>query len=85
MENNTKMEVQKIEIRSNHLNKQEKVEIEKLVRGFNDLFAKKGDILSHTSVIKHRINTTDEISIYTRQYRYPKYIKKRQKNKLKIL
>ena len=31
-ENDTKIEVQKIEIRSNHLNKQEKVEIEKFVR-----------------------------------------------------
>jgi Reverse transcriptase (RNA-dependent DNA polymerase)./Integrase core domain. len=73
--NDFKMEVQKIEIRSNHLNSQEKFEIEKLIKEFHDIFPKEGDILSHTSVIKHKINTTDEIPIYTRQYRYPQIYK----------
>ena len=58
------------------MNEQEKSEIEKLTGEFQDLFPKKGDILSHTSVIKHKINTTDDIPIYTRQYRYPQVYKK---------
>ena len=80
-----KDDVQTIEIRSNHLNSQEKTEIERLVREFSDLFPKKGDILSHTSVIKHRINTTDEIPIYTRQYRYPQIYKEEISKQVKDL
>ena len=68
---NHNIEVQKVEIRSNHLNSQEKFELEKLLRKYNMLFPREGEILSHTTKIKHRINTTDEIPIYSRQYRYP--------------
>ena len=40
------------------------------------LFPKDGEILSHVSNIKHKINTTDDIPIYSRQYRYPYVYKK---------
>ena len=39
------------------------------------LFSKKGGTLSHASVIKHKINTTDEVPTYTRQYGYPQVYK----------
>ena len=40
------------------------------------LFPKNGETLSHTSNIKHKINTTDEMPIYSLQYRYPYVYKK---------
>ena len=63
-----KVEVQRVEIRSNHFNQQERIELEKLIKEYYMLFPKKGDTLSHTSIIKHKINTTDEVPTYTRQY-----------------
>jgi len=73
---NNNIGTKKVEIRSNHLNKQEKHELEKLLREYHTLFPRDGEILSHVSNIKHKINTTDDIPIYSRQYRYPYVYKK---------
>ena len=74
-ENDFKMEIQKIEIRSNHLNSQEKFEIEKLIREFYDIFPKRGDIFSHTLVIKHKINTTTKYQFIPDNIGIPKFTK----------
>jgi len=73
--NNNNFENNNIEARLNHLNEFEKREIENLIKELNILFPEKGEKLSYTSVIKHRINTTDEIPVYTKQYRYPQVYK----------
>ena len=72
-------------MRTNHLNRQERSELEKLIKEYHELFPKKGDTLSYTSVIKHKINTTDEVPIYTRQYRYPQIHKIEIKKQIKEL
>ena len=82
---NNLIETKKVEIRSNHLNKQEKYELEKLLKEFHMLFPKDGEILSHVSNIKHKINTTDDIPIYSRQYRYPYAYKKEIDNQVEDL
>jgi len=76
---NYNTEVKRIEIRSNHLNLQEKYELQKLLRKYSVLFPNNEETLSQTTNIKHKINTTDEIPIYSRQYRYP-YIYKKEIN-----
>ena len=75
---NNNIETKRVEIRSNHLNRQKKHELEKLLKEYYMLFPKE-EVLSYISNIKHKINTTDNIPIYSRQYRYPYiiYIKKR--------
>ena len=40
------------------------------------LFPKEGEVLSYISNIKHKINTTDNIPIYSRRFRYPYIYKK---------
>lgn len=58
-------------IRTHHLNDEEKREIHKLCKQFEDIFLKEGQNLTFTNQIKHSITTGDEIPIYTKSYRYP--------------
>lgn len=55
----------------NHLNAEEKKHVEDLVEQNTDLFHIYGDKLSHTKVFEHKIKLTDDITINTKQYRYP--------------
>ena len=59
------------QLRLEHLNKEEKYEIRKLIDTNEDIFYKKGDDLTFTNEIKHRIETKSDEPIYTRKYRYP--------------
>lgn len=65
------------QIRADHLNKNEKLMLMKLINNNSDLFFREGQDLSFTNVVKHEIKTTDEIPIYTKTYRYP-YIHKEE-------
>ena len=67
------------------MNQQERIEFEKLIKEYYMLFLKKGDTLSHTSILKHKINTTDEVPTYTRQYRYPQVYKQEINKQIKEL
>ena len=49
------------------------------------LFPNNEEILSQTTNIKHIINTTDELPIYLRQYRYPYVYKKEIDDQVKDL
>ena len=82
---NYNTEIKRIQIRSNHLNLQEKYELEKLLRKYSVLFPNSEETLSQTTNIKHKINTTDEIPIYSRLYRYPYIYKKEIKDQVKDL
>lgn len=59
------------EVRTAHLNFEEKSKLLKMLENHQSVFYRDGDDLSFTNVIKHRINTTDELPIYTKSYRYP--------------
>lgn len=59
------------DIRCNHLDHITKEELLKIITKFNKAFYQDGDDLSFTHEIKHKINTVNDIPIYTKLYRYP--------------
>lgn len=61
----------KNQIRIDHLNKEEKDIISKLVSQYSSIFYQEGSDLSFTNAIKHNIKTVNDIPIYTKNYRYP--------------
>lgn len=58
------------QLRIEHLNKEEEVELKKLLCQFPKIFHKETDRLSFSNQIKHFIPTTDEIPIYSRPFKY---------------
>ena len=57
-------------LRLDHLNMEEKENMMQLIKENEDRFHLAGEILEGTDSIQHRIHTTDDIPINTRQYRY---------------
>lgn len=66
----TKMDYIK-RLKLDHLNKGERMEIEKLVQEFQDVCYKEGDILTCTTEIEHEIKTNTDAAINAKLYRYP--------------
>lgn len=58
-------------LRTDHLNIEERTNLENLCSEYADIFYLDGEPLSFTNRIKHKINTTDEIPVFTKSYRYP--------------
>lgn len=58
-------------LRTDHLNEEERINLEKLCSKYADVFYIEGESLTFTNKIKHRIRTTDELPVYTKSYRYP--------------
>ena len=58
-------------LRLEHLNEQEKENVIKLIKNSQDQFHVPGEKLTATPVLQHRIITTDDQPINTRQYRFP--------------
>lgn len=65
------------QIRTQHLNTEEKEYLIDLCKEYNDIFANENEPLTSTNVVKHKIRTTDEIPIHSKLYRYP-YIHKEE-------
>ena len=78
-------ESDKIVIRSNHLNNEEKSALFKVIKQYENIFSKENDKLTHTNSIKHEIRTTDEIPVYTKNYRYPEVYKGEIENQVNKL
>lgn len=64
-------------IRSDHLNEEEKNNLKLLLAKFPNIFHKPNDKLTFTNQIKHKIETSDEIPVHAKSYRYP-YIHKQE-------
>lgn len=58
-------------LRTHHLNEEEACNLMNLCREYSDVFYVEGEQLTFTNQIKHAINTTDEIPVYSKTYRYP--------------
>lgn len=58
-------------LRTDHLNVEERANLERLCANYADVFYIDGEKLTFTNKIKHSIKTTDEIPVYTKSYRYP--------------
>lgn len=59
------------EIRTSHLNREEKSVLLDAVQEYEDVFYREGDDLSFSNVVKHKIETKDEIPVHSKSYRYP--------------
>lgn len=58
-------------IRTDHLNSEEKLLIEKLCQDFESIFQKENQSLTFTNAVKHSIDLKSEKPIFTKSYRYP--------------
>lgn len=58
-------------LRTDHLNPEERANLESLCAQYADVFYIDGEPLTFTNQIKHSIRTTDELPVYTKTYRYP--------------
>lgn len=58
-------------LRTDHLNPEERANLESLCAQYADVFYIDGEPLTFTNKIKHSIHTTDELPVYTKTYRYP--------------
>jgi hypothetical protein len=68
---NTRLSQLKSSLRLEHLNREEREHVERLINYHADLFRLPNESLTFTNKIAHRISTTDEYSIHTKQYRFP--------------
>lgn len=59
------------EIRTSHLNKEESSKLLGVIREYEDVFYREGSNLSFSNIIKHNIDTKDDIPIHSKSYRYP--------------
>lgn len=58
-------------LRTDHLNAEERANLQTLCAQYADVFYIEGEPLTFTNKIKHHIRTHDEIPVYTKSYRYP--------------
>ena len=58
-------------LRTEHLNVEERKNLELLCSQYSDVFYLEGEPLTFTNRIKHSIKTTDEVPVHTKSYRYP--------------
>lgn len=58
-------------LRTDHLNAEEKANLISLCKEYSDIFYLENETLTFTNKIKHKINTTDEIPVHSKTYRYP--------------
>jgi len=58
-------------LRLDHLNDEESQHVERIIQKHGDLFQLPTDTLGFTTLINHKIETTDNQPIHTKQYRYP--------------
>lgn len=59
------------QIRSEHLNREEKKNLFRVLSKYKHVFHQEHEDLTFSNAVKHSINTTDEIPIHTKSYRYP--------------
>lgn len=73
------------QLRLDHLNQEERVGLIKLISDYQGIFHLKSDNLTFTNVVKHRIDTKDDIPVYTKSYRYPYSLKEEVQSQIRDL
>lgn len=63
-------------IRTSHMNSEEKREILKLCSKFKNIFYNENSDLSFSNNVKHKIRTKDEEPVYVKSFRHPHHMKK---------
>lgn len=67
-------------LRLDYLNKEESEHVDVLIRKYNDLFRLPDEKLACTTKMSHRITTTDNLPVNTKQYRFPPIHKEKINN-----
>ena len=65
----------KAQIRTDHMNNEEKQKIEMLCNKYNDCFYYEEEKLSATNAVSHNIPTKDDHPVYVKSFRYPYHLK----------
>jgi hypothetical protein len=73
------------QLRLDHLNKEERDGLVKLISDYQQIFHLKSEKLTFTNGVKHRINTKDDIPVYTKSYRYPYCLKEEVQSQIRDL
>lgn len=66
-----RVQIIKNELRTEHLNFEEKQKITELCLEFADIFYLEGDTLTFTNEVKHSVETNNSRPVFTKSYRYP--------------
>lgn len=73
-------------LRTDHMNEEEADSIFAIAKEYCDIFSLKGDKLTTTSLVEHKIRVKENSEpIYTKSYRYPKIHEKEVDNQIKNL
>lgn len=70
------------QLRIDHHNAEEKDKLLKLISRYQNIFFIEGNDLTFTNVIKHKIETKDEIPTHAKSYRYPYCHKQEVQNQI---
>lgn len=62
-------------LRTDHMNQEEIKAIRHIINQYADILFKEGDKLTFAHQVKHEIRTTDNLPIFTKQFRYPEHQK----------
>lgn len=73
------------DIRTHHLNSEERFKILSLCKSYADIFYNENCNLSFSHAIKHKIRLTNETPIHTKLYRYPQILKEEVQNQIQKL
>jgi len=68
------------QLRLEHLNEEERKQLLNVIKKYQQSFYIKGEKLTFSSVIKHKIQTHNELPIHSKSYRYP-YVHKQEVQK----
>lgn len=83
VDNNSRIELLKHNLRLEHLNKEEKNSVLDICIKYNDIFYLPKDELTSTKAIQHKIIVTDPSPISSKLYRYPQIHKEEVNNQIK--
>lgn len=72
-------------VRVSHLNNEEKEELFKIIKKYENIFSLNNEKLSATNVVKHKIRTVDTAPINTKTYRYPKVHEEEVRKQIEVL
>lgn len=67
--------INKIELRTNHLNKTQISKLEEIVHTYPNLFKERNQKLTYTSRVQGEIRTTTNSPVYSKSYPYPMALK----------
>lgn len=63
-------------IHTQHMNEEERNKIVDLVKKFPEIILKENEPLNCTNLLKHKINTSDKLPVYTKNYKYTQNFQK---------